>query len=290
MSPLHSATLVDALCRTVGTNLSYHDYSGGRLADVLGAERRNHTNAFCSAVKPRSSPGENACTRCDIGMVQARLSSGCGAFLKQCHAGVCELVLPVRTGSQLTGALFVGPFLWDTDQPLPEGALVQRAVRRRSQRVERERSRLPVLGPVRVGDTQSLCELLLLGVAREMAEHDSVAPRAGYHERIDVFLRAHSADPVRLGDLAKALFLSESRTSSLVRRHFSMTFPELLTEHRLVHAKRLLAGSHLTAAAVARAVGFVDPTYFHRVFHRHEGLSPLQYRRREWKGGGPQGV
>ena len=269
----------DALSRLLGLSICYHDYTGGAVAAALGAQRRNHTNTFCSAVKPRMARGENACTRCDIGMVQARLSAGSAPFVKQCHAGVCEMVFPIRAGSQLAGVLFAGPFAWAQSQPLPEGALVQRPVQRPSARVSRELSRLPAIAPARVADMQHVCGLLVAQIELALEQPPDSGARAGYKERIAAFLHTRASDPVRLRDLAQALFLSESRASQLVRTHFGKTFPELVTEQRIAHAERLLAGSHLTAAAVARAVGFDDPSYFHRVFRRRTGRSPLEFRR-----------
>jgi transcriptional regulator GlxA family with amidase domain len=49
---------------------------------------------------------------------------------------------------------------------------------------------------------------------------------------------------------------------------------------RIEEAKQLLEISELPTDDVARAVGYVDPSYFRRLFRRRAGIAPSDYRRR----------
>lgn len=44
---------------------------------------------------------------------------------------------------------------------------------------------------------------------------------------------------------------------------------------------RLLACTDLSAAAVARSVGWTDANYASRCFHAHYGIPPTEFRRRQ---------
>ncbi|MBD3242953.1 MAG: helix-turn-helix domain-containing protein [Chitinivibrionales bacterium] len=284
--------LLAALQRLTGLSGCFHDYLGGALTGVLGQSALNHFCSFCSLVKRKSAGGERACVACDSGMVQSRLGDSQRCFVKQCHAGACELVVLMQHSGSPAGALFVGPFRWPPEEPLPDHALVQPAGRSRHRAVEPAFAGLPEVAPARLRDIAALARLLAAHVERCLSAQGAPGDTEGrgYEQRIRDFLSAQSGRPVRLGDLARQLFLSESRTSQLVREHFDTTFPRLLLQYRLKRAKALLAGSHLTVASVARSVGFDDASYFHRAFKHHAGTTPAEYRRTHWRGGDEMSV
>ena len=55
---------------------------------------------------------------------------------------------------------------------------------------------------------------------------------------------------------------------------------ELIHERLLLEARRNLAYSTRSVAAVSHALGFVDPAYFTRFFKQRAGLSPRAFRAR----------
>src|SRR3546814_84238 len=50
-------------------------------------------------------------------------------------------------------------------------------------------------------------------------------------------------------------------------------------EQKLMHAKRKLTYSRISAAEIAYQLGFKDPAYFSRSFRRYTGKSPVEFRR-----------
>lgn len=50
-------------------------------------------------------------------------------------------------------------------------------------------------------------------------------------------------------------------------------------DYRLKVAKKKLAATNETVAAIAKQVGFEDGAYFSRVFKKLEGMTPSEYRR-----------
>ena len=68
--------------------------------------------------------------------------------------------------------------------------------------------------------------------------------------------------------------------SRLVKEHTSMPLHEYIIDCRLTMAKAYLSTSRLNVTEIAGKVGFSSYTYFIKLFREHEGISPLQYRRR----------
>lgn len=72
--------------------------------------------------------------------------------------------------------------------------------------------------------------------------------------------------------------MSPSRFCREFKAAFGTTFGEYLADFRIGKAKQLLADPAMSVADVAAAVGFMDPSYFTRVFRKQEGICPSQYR------------
>lgn len=92
------------------------------------------------------------------------------------------------------------------------------------------------------------------------------------------YLAEHFSDPVSLEDVARQVHLSPFYFSRLFKEKEGVNFVEYLTRLRLEEAKRLLARTNETIAAVAARVGYAEANYFSRIFRRHFGLSPSEYR------------
>jgi AraC family transcriptional regulator len=74
--------------------------------------------------------------------------------------------------------------------------------------------------------------------------------------------------------------------AGLSRAHFVRVFTAALGQppsdyvqtRRMERVERLLLASEMTVADIARACGFADPNYLAKVFRRHRGMAPLDYR------------
>lgn len=84
---------------------------------------------------------------------------------------------------------------------------------------------------------------------------------------------------VSLSDVAAELGLSAGHLTTVVRRRTGRTVQQWITERRMQEARRLLADTDLTMAAVAARVGYRDVSYFIKRFRHDHGLAPLQWRR-----------
>ena len=123
--------------------------------------------------------------------------------------------------------------------------------------------------------------LLLVGVSRLSA--DVVGELRAVDEPLlaAVFdaIEARYREPISLADVAAEVGLSSGHLTTVVRRRTGRTVQQWLGERRMQEARRLLADTDLTVAAVSRRVGYPDVSYFIRRFHRDHGSTPLAWRR-----------
>jgi YesN/AraC family two-component response regulator len=52
---------------------------------------------------------------------------------------------------------------------------------------------------------------------------------------------------------------------------------------RINNAMNLMENTDYNIEQIAEAVGYDNPSYFRRLFHKHTGLSPSEYRQRHKK-------
>lgn len=91
-------------------------------------------------------------------------------------------------------------------------------------------------------------------------------------------LEAHWNEPVRIGELASLVALSESRFAHLFRTHTGRSPIAYQHDLKMERAIELLRSSTLSVQEIAQGCGFSEARFFHRLFRRHFGCSPKQWR------------
>lgn len=99
-------------------------------------------------------------------------------------------------------------------------------------------------------------------------------------QQIQKFLAEHLAHSISLEDLAQQFNLT---TRTLIRRFkAALDVPpnRYIQAMRMEAAQKRLEQTEQSIDQIMLAVGYQDPSSFRRLFRRHTGLSPLEYRRR----------
>ncbi|NIF22283.1 4-hydroxyphenylacetate catabolism regulatory protein HpaA [Candidatus Pantoea multigeneris] len=111
-------------------------------------------------------------------------------------------------------------------------------------------------------------EIAVSGIRGEMRQFQR------FNRMIDDCFRQHLTVP----DYARELGLSESRLTEMCRRFANQSPKKLIFERVLREAKRQLRYSSESVNQISYALGYKDPAYFARFFHRMAGCSPTQFR------------
>ena len=81
-----------------------------------------------------------------------------------------------------------------------------------------------------------------------------------------------------LNDVADHVYVSQWHLSKLLNRETQQSFFDLLGAMRVEKARRLLADPSRRIHEIAEAVGFSDVAHFSKVFRKHTGCTPGEYR------------
>lgn len=96
------------------------------------------------------------------------------------------------------------------------------------------------------------------------------------------YIQNHYRD-VTLEELAKKFSYSEQHICRLIKSRTGRTFNQHLIDLRLTHAKLLLITTNLSFSEIAWYCGYAGDAYFHRLFTKSEGVTPIQYRKQMLK-------
>jgi transcriptional regulator GlxA family with amidase domain len=94
------------------------------------------------------------------------------------------------------------------------------------------------------------------------------------------WIRKHLPQDISIQDLAQAMHVS---TRTLVRRFNQHTGkgPQAgIQNQRIESSRQLFETTHLSLDEIVYQVGYADVSSFRRLFKRHTGLTPREYRHR----------
>ncbi|MEK8128248.1 response regulator [Paenibacillus filicis] len=98
-------------------------------------------------------------------------------------------------------------------------------------------------------------------------------------EAIRDYIVGHYQEDVTLSSLAARFNFNPWYISRKFKEIYKVTVITYLTELRMDKARMLLANTGMTVSEMANTLGYADENYFSKVFKKHTGLSPLQYRK-----------
>lgn len=92
------------------------------------------------------------------------------------------------------------------------------------------------------------------------------------------FIEQHLSEKLMQTDIAELCGSNSYQLSRAFKRAHGITFQEYIVRRRIERAAELLQNNSASVIDVCWAVGFHDASHFTRMFQRHMGLTPSQYR------------
>jgi len=132
-------------------------------------------------------------------------------------------------------------------------------------------------GPLKMELDHNLLEQLLLRCAACLPRESNrkMDPRVHVAR---AYIDEHYTADIVLADVAAASNISSSRLSGLFKKETGSSVMAYRNELRLVKAAQLLLHSNLRIADIGDRVGYSEQAFFSRIFRKHLGMSPRQYR------------
>ena len=121
-----------------------------------------------------------------------------------------------------------------------------------------------------------LLEILDMFIERAFCEQK--VPDSPSLQKAVSYVNEHYFEPITLEDIAGYVGLNPTYFSAMFKKQMQVSFSEYLTQRRITQAKVLLKNSNMPIVEVSIAVGFENQSYFSKVFKKHLGMTPKQFR------------
>lgn len=121
--------------------------------------------------------------------------------------------------------------------------------------------------------------LLIAGLYRASADSPPRASAAQHYVRqVQSYIQQHYDGTLSVQQLAKYVNVHPNYLQRVFRAETGMTIIHYLNQFRLDKAKMLLRETDIAMSDICEFVGINSRQYFHELFKKHTGLTPIQYR------------
>ncbi|WP_245954333.1 response regulator transcription factor [Paenibacillus flagellatus] len=96
--------------------------------------------------------------------------------------------------------------------------------------------------------------------------------------KINRFIHDHLDEELSLNRLSEKVYMNPSYLSRLYKQLTGVGLSEFISGARMEKAKELLRSSRHKIQDICKMTGFDTPAYFTRLFKKHTGLTPQEYR------------
>ena len=110
-------------------------------------------------------------------------------------------------------------------------------------------------------------------------------PRHRQIEQIACYIAENCCSPLSLNSIAEHFYMNKCYLSRIFKEDTGFTVNGYLHARRIQKARALLVQDPMNISEVSEAAGYENLTYFERVFKKHTGMSPLEYRKQYGKRG-----
>lgn len=228
---------------------------------------------YCRLIRA-DKDGFSRCKECDYAAFKQVKETG-EACVYCCHAGLNEAVVPIYTFGILSGYMMMGQTLDPTVANLDHA---RDAIRKVVPDPKKQKELLDML-PMRSADQIRSC----IAIMQVCAEYITLTNQLRSGERdlatqAREFLDENYSDKITLELLCETLYCSRATLTGAFRAAHGCSVGEYLSNARVKAAQELLENTGISLDDIAARCGFSDRGYFAKVFKRHCGETPGEYR------------
>lgn len=252
--------LIDSLHTLTGISMAVFDASLNLLY-----MKTNPTDAVCIQVQSNPS-GKNQCFCSDTDLLQRCFSEN-KPVSHICHAGLLDTAFPIEKNAAVVAFIVIGRVRPHQDIRYPPDLFPGLD----PAEIHVQYDRMPYLSPQQLDSLIALLHHILFENSIEIEYGEFITEVTRYIDRnLDTNLSVEQ--------LCSHFYVSKNRLYQTFHSFFHKTVNEYITEQRIRRASTLLRDSNISAMQIAESVGIGNYSYFSRLFRKHTGYSPVEYR------------
>ena len=230
---------------------------------------------FCSLIQS-CEEGRYSCHENDRRAFE-HVSANPEVYLYKCCLGLYEAVAPLYILGKVVGYLMMGQSI-DKSKGSKE-TLIKNATRLISDKE----------AIVRAVDAVHVCDrdkiLSCMKILDICAQYITLSNRfhlnkSDITDRIKDYLDSHYFENITIETICLNFFCSRTSIMTAFKANYGVGIIEYLTHVRMQTAKRLLSNTEKTVKEISESCGYSDQNYFSKVFLKHCGMTPTEYRKK----------
>lgn len=241
----------------------------------LVTEYPKNAPAFCSNIRS-TQDGRNACKACDNAAFE-RAKKLRKPHIYTCHAGITEAITPIQIGGGILGYAILAHMLpkenygktVDNACALAENLGVPQEVSRQAITEIIPRTEEQINAAVRLLDAVS-SYVYIQNLAKWKNEDVS--------QSLDKYIKDNLGERLNSDVICRQFNCSRTALYKISMQAFGMGIMQYIVYCRIERAKQLLS-ENKSIAETASLCGFEEYNYFCKVFRKHTGTSPNNFRK-----------
>lgn len=118
---------------------------------------------------------------------------------------------------------------------------------------------------------------LLLELTAKVHQHSEKMLSASA-EKVKKYVAEHLRERITVAEVAGSLGLNASYLNSSFKRQTGSCITDYIQSEKMEAAKKLLTDANCTIADIWTELGYYDQSHFSKMFKRHTGLTPKQFK------------
>lgn len=119
----------------------------------------------------------------------------------------------------------------------------------------------------------------LLAAVKDSCDENSQRKSQKAVEIVKAYIAEHYMDEVSLTEAADLVLLNPKYLGELFKKETGLNYSEYLLKYRLDLAKEMLLDVRCRVGEAGEKVGYQDSKYFSKIFKKHVGVTPKQYKK-----------
>ena len=117
-------------------------------------------------------------------------------------------------------------------------------------------------------------------LAKQLSGNISITHVPTLAERIKYLIDLKYGEKLQIQELADELGIHPNYLSQVFRESFDISPKQYLMGLKMSKALHLLSTTEMPISAISASLGFEDQLTFYKVFKKHQGCSPSEYRKK----------
>jgi AraC-like DNA-binding protein/ligand-binding sensor protein len=229
--------------------------------------------SFCTELR-KNPKADTLCKACDRKFLEKSKSTG-KLQLYLCDFGLYEATIPLYDHHQIVGYMMVGQMISNKSGSKEIILWKSKPYWNSDKSREALLDRIPTIDYKNIKASAALMSVCATYLSLNRQVFENSPPK---HRKLLDFIRENYRNNFTDKELCDKFGISRTAYFNTVKKAFGKSKTEYIYSLRIEDAKAFLASTDKLIGDIAREVGFDDPNYFSRIFHKFTGMSPGEFR------------